>query len=89
MRGPELSIPVHEYLGTKDEVQVFYVDDSDVRNEHFAVCKRTSVISISDNEDQGIGTNPLHAVKEGKGLPRQPVAAHPNKLPGGVPVRIR
>ena len=51
MRCPELSVPVHEYLEMEDKVQVFYVDCSDVRNEHFAVCKRTNVISISDNEN--------------------------------------
>ena len=51
MGGPELSVLVHEYLGMKDEVQVFHMDGSDVQNEHFAVCKGTSVISISDDED--------------------------------------
>ena len=39
--------------------------------------------------DQGIGTNPLHAVKGGKDVPGKLIAAHPNELPGGVPVRIR
>ena len=80
------------------------MDGSDVWNKHFAVCKRASVISVSDNKDllqwkekekggkqldQGIGTNPLHAVKGGKGRPDKPIAAHPNELPGGVPVRIK
>ena len=51
MRCSELSVPMHEYLGTKYKVQVFDVDGSDVRNKHFAICKRTSAISVSGNKD--------------------------------------
>ena len=51
MRCSELSVPMHEYLGTKYKVEVFDVDSSDVRNKHFAVCKRTTVISVSGNKD--------------------------------------
>ena len=47
----ELSVPVHEYLGPEYKVQVSDVDGSDVWNEHFAVCKRTIVISVSGNKD--------------------------------------
>ena len=32
---------MHKYLGTKDEVQVFDVDCSNVRDEEFTLCKRT------------------------------------------------
>ena len=42
---------MHVYLGTKYKVEVFDVDSSDVRNKHFAVCKRTTVISVSGNKD--------------------------------------
>ena len=61
MRGPELSVPMHEYLETKDEVQIFDVDGSDVRNKYFAVRKRTSDISVSDNKDL------LQQKEQGKG----------------------
>jgi len=36
-----------------------------------------------------ISTNPLHAVKGGRGPPGKPVTAHPDKLPGRVPIQIR
>ena len=49
--SPELSVPVHVYLRTKDEVQILDMDGSDVRNEYFAVCKRVSITLISDNKD--------------------------------------
>ena len=51
MRCSELSVPMHKYLGTKYKVQVSNVDSSDVWNKHFAICKRTTVISVSGNKD--------------------------------------
>ena len=51
MRCSELSVPMHEYLGTKYKVQVSNVDSFDVWNKRFAVYKRTIVISVSGNKD--------------------------------------
>ena len=51
MRGPELSVLMHVYLRTEDEVQILGVDGSDVRNKHFAVCKRASVALVSNNKN--------------------------------------
>ena len=51
VRSSELSVPMHVYLGAKDEVQILGVDGSNLRNKHFAVCKRTDVISVSDYKD--------------------------------------
>ena len=78
MRGPELSVPMHVYLGTEDEVEIFGVDGSEILHKHFAVCKRTSDALVSNNKNfysnkrkrrgggkqlyGGDGTNPLHAV---------------------------
>ena len=42
---------MHEYLGPEYKVQVSDVDSSNVWNEQFAVCKRTTVISVSGNKD--------------------------------------
>ena len=46
-----MSVPVHVYLGTEDEVQVLGVDGSDVLNKHFAVCKKASVALVSKNKN--------------------------------------
>ena len=51
MRCSELSVPMHEYLRMMYKVQVSDVDSSDVWNKHFAVYKRTTVISVSGNKD--------------------------------------
>ena len=51
MRGPKLSVPVHVYLGTEDEVQVLGVDGSDVLNKHFTVYKKASVALVSKNKN--------------------------------------
>ena len=73
-----MSVPMHVYLGTEDEVSILGVDGSEVLNKHFAVCKRTSDALVSNNKKlyfnkkkrrgggkqlyEGDGTNPLHAV---------------------------
>ena len=51
MRGPELSVPMHVYLGTEDEVQILGVDGSDILNKHFAVCKKASAALVSNNKN--------------------------------------
>ena len=51
MRGPELSVLVHVYLGREDEVQIVGVDGSDVLNKHFDVCKKASVALVSKNKN--------------------------------------
>ena len=51
VRGPELSVLMHVYLGTEDEVQVLSMDGSDVLNKYFAVCKKASVALVSKNKN--------------------------------------
>ena len=81
------------------------MDGSEVLNKYFVVCKRASDALVSNNKKftsirrkeeveesncmKGMVQTHFTPCKGAVDLPGKPIAAHPNELPGGVPVRIR
>jgi len=90
MSCSELSVPMHEYLGPKDKIQVPDVHCPNVRDKHFTLCKRTRY-NISNQYDKTtairktikskIDTNPLRVVRGGREFLQQTNCRAPWQTP--------